>query len=65
MAFGFLWRFFRGQGTEAVTHKDERKEAEQRLQVHQPKLRSQAGGDEEQNSVTLCTDCYARMHQPS
>jgi len=34
----------------------------QNLQVHHLKFRSQAGGDEEQNLITLCADCHARMH---
>jgi 5-methylcytosine-specific restriction endonuclease McrA len=34
----------------------------QRLQVHHLKLRSQSGSDEEQNLITLCADCHARIH---
>ena len=37
----------------------------QRSQVHHLKLRSQAGSDVEQNLITLCADCHARMHQSS
>ena len=35
----------------------------QQLQVHHLKFRSQSGGDEEQNLITLCTECHARMHR--
>ena len=35
----------------------------QRLQVHHLKLRSQSGGDEEQNLITLCAECHARTHR--
>ena len=35
----------------------------QNLQVHHQKFRSQFGGDEEQNLITLCADCHARVHQ--
>ena len=34
----------------------------ERLQVHHQKFRSQSGGDEEQNLVTLCADCHTRIH---
>ncbi len=34
----------------------------QNLQVHHLKLRSQSGDDVEQNLITLCADCHARMH---
>jgi 5-methylcytosine-specific restriction endonuclease McrA len=34
----------------------------QRLQVHHLKLRSQSGGDEEHNLITLCADCHAHVH---
>jgi 5-methylcytosine-specific restriction endonuclease McrA len=34
----------------------------QNLQVHHLKLRSQSGGDEEQNLITLCTSCHERAH---
>jgi len=37
----------------------------QRLQVHHLKLRSHSGGDVEQNLITSCADCHARMHHPS
>jgi len=33
------------------------------LQVHHLKFRSQAGGDVEQNLITLCPECHARMHR--
>ena len=32
-----------------------------RLQVHHLKFRSQAGDDDEQNLITLCTQCHGRM----
>ena len=35
----------------------------QRLQVHHLKLRSQSGGDVEQNLITLCAECHARKHR--
>ncbi|MFZ0911759.1 MAG: HNH endonuclease [Candidatus Korobacteraceae bacterium] len=35
----------------------------QRLQVHHLKFRSHSGGDEEQNLITLCAECHARMHR--
>jgi len=35
----------------------------QRLQVHHLKLRSQSGGDEEQNLITLCAECHTRTHR--
>ena len=34
----------------------------QHLQVHHLKLRSQSGGDAEQNLITLCAECHARIH---
>ena len=34
----------------------------QHLQVHRLKLRSQSGGDAEQNLITLCAECHARIH---
>jgi len=33
------------------------------LQVHHLKFRSQSGGDEEQNLITLCAECHERMHR--
>ena len=33
----------------------------QNLQVHHLKFRSQSGGDEEQNLVTLCVECHAQI----
>jgi len=35
----------------------------QNLQVHHLKFRSQSGGDVEQNLITLCAECHARMHR--
>jgi len=35
----------------------------QQLQVHHLKLRSHSGGDEEQNLITLCAECHARVHR--
>jgi len=35
----------------------------QHLQVHHLELRSQSGSDVEQNLITLCTECHARIHQ--
>jgi 5-methylcytosine-specific restriction endonuclease McrA len=35
----------------------------QHLQVHHLKLRSQSGGDKEQNLITLCAECHERMHR--
>jgi 5-methylcytosine-specific restriction endonuclease McrA len=32
------------------------------LQVHHLQFRSQSGGDEEQNLITLCSGCHGRMH---
>ena len=34
----------------------------QNLQVHHLKLRSHSGSDEEQNLITLCANCHARIH---
>jgi 5-methylcytosine-specific restriction endonuclease McrA len=33
------------------------------LQVHHLKFRSQSGGDEEQNLITLCAECHELMHR--
>ena len=35
----------------------------QNLQVHHLKFRSQSGGDVEQNLITLCAKCHARVHR--
>jgi len=35
----------------------------QTLHVHHLKFRSQAGGDEEQNLITLCEECHTRIHR--
>lgn len=35
----------------------------QNLQVHHLNFRSQSGDDEEQNLITLCAECHARIHQ--
>ena len=32
------------------------------LQVHHQKFRSQLGGDEEDNMITVCAECHAWMH---
>ena len=34
----------------------------QHLQVHHLKFRSQSGGDEERNLITLCAACHQRAH---
>ena len=34
----------------------------QHLQVHHLKFRSQSGSDVEQNLITLCAECHARVH---
>ena len=34
----------------------------QQLQVHHLKFRSQSGGDEEQNLITLYAECHLRIH---
>ena len=34
----------------------------QHLQVHHLKLRSQSGGDVEQNLITLCAACHEQVH---
>ena len=33
------------------------------LQVHHLKFRSQSGGDEEQNLITLCAECHEQVHR--
>ena len=35
----------------------------QNLQVHHRQLRSHSGNDEEQNLITLCAECHARLHR--
>ena len=35
----------------------------QQLQVHHLKYRSQLGGDEEQNLITLCAECHEQVHR--
>jgi hypothetical protein len=35
----------------------------QHLQVHHLELRSHLGSDIEENLITLCADCHARIHQ--
>ena len=35
----------------------------QHLQVHHLTLRSQSGSDLEQNLITLCAECHARVHR--
>ena len=35
----------------------------QHLQVHHLQFRSQAGGDVEQNLITLCTECHEQVHR--
>jgi 5-methylcytosine-specific restriction endonuclease McrA len=35
----------------------------QQLQVHHLKFRSQSGGDEEQNLITLCPECHVQVHR--
>ena len=32
------------------------------LEVHHKEFRSQSGDDSEQNLITLCSSCHARMH---
>ena len=34
----------------------------QHLQVHHLNFRSQAGGDVEQNLITLCAECHLQIH---
>jgi len=33
------------------------------LEVHHRKLRSHSGADSEENLITLCTACHARVHR--
>ena len=33
------------------------------LEIHHSKFRSHAGDDSEQNLVTLCASCHARVHR--
>lgn len=33
----------------------------QNLQVHHHQFRSQSGADEEQNLITMCAECHARV----
>jgi len=33
------------------------------LEVHHQTFRSQAGDDSEQNLITLCSACHARLHR--
>jgi 5-methylcytosine-specific restriction endonuclease McrA len=33
------------------------------LEVHHRKLRSHSGADTEENLITLCTACHARVHR--
>jgi 5-methylcytosine-specific restriction endonuclease McrA len=35
----------------------------QNLQVHHLNFRSQAGGDDEQNLITLCVECHEKLHR--
>jgi 5-methylcytosine-specific restriction endonuclease McrA len=35
----------------------------QGLEVHHRQLRSQGGGDEEQNLITMCAECHAEVHR--
>ena len=35
----------------------------QNLQVHHQNFRSQLGGDEEQNLITLCSQCHEQVHR--
>jgi 5-methylcytosine-specific restriction endonuclease McrA len=34
----------------------------QNLEVHHLKFRSRSGSDEQQNLITLCTDCHSHVH---
>jgi len=33
-----------------------------RLQIHHKELRSHAGSDSQENLVTLCAECHAKVH---
>jgi 5-methylcytosine-specific restriction endonuclease McrA len=35
----------------------------QNLEVHHMRFRSHGGDDSEQNLITLCAECHARVHQ--
>ena len=35
----------------------------QNLQVHHLRFRSQSGGDEEQNLITMCAECHELEHR--
>ena len=35
----------------------------QHLQAHHLKFRSHSGSDEEQNLITLCTECHEQVHR--
>jgi len=35
----------------------------QNLQVHHLKFRSQSGGDEGQNLITMCAECHELVHR--
>ena len=34
------------------------------LEVHHTEFRSHSGADSEENLITLCATCHARMHRP-
>jgi ATP-dependent DNA helicase RecQ len=34
------------------------------LEVHHGEFRSHSGSDTEENLITLCTACHARVHRP-
>ena len=34
------------------------------LEVHHREFRSHSGADSEENLITLCTACHARVHRP-
>jgi 5-methylcytosine-specific restriction enzyme A len=34
------------------------------LEVHHREFRSHSGVDSEENLITLCTSCHARVHRP-